>query len=506
MSENAIRTVVIVGGGSAGWMAAAACIRHLGKGCTVRLVESEEIGTVGVGEATVPHIRTFNSQALGLEEAEFVKATQGTFKLGIQFRDWGRLGDSYFHGFGTVGQDLGPVAFHHYWLRARQLGRAGEIGEYALQTAAAMQGRFLPGASDAPVGSPLAAVAYAYHFDATLYARHLRAFSEQRGVVRHEGKVVEVSQRAADGFIDAVVLANGDRIEGDLFLDCSGFRGLLIEQTLKTGYEDWSHWLPCDRALAVPCERAGDPSPYTRSTARSAGWQWRIPLQHRTGNGHVYCSRYLSDDEATATLLANLDGAALADVRPLSFTTGKRCKVWNRNVVALGLASGFMEPLESTSLLLVQTGILRLLDMFPDRGFDPVLVARYNDAVAFEYERIRDFIILHYKANKREDAPFWRDCREMPVPQTLQDNIDLFRNSGRFYRSGEEFFALQSWVQVMLGQGIVPQAWHPFVDQMPEADLLKFVDHVRGVVSNCVGAMPPQQAFIDRYCKAEPMK
>jgi tryptophan halogenase len=502
MEQNAIRTVVIVGGGSAGWMAAAACIRHLDRQCRVRLVESDEIGIVGVGEATVPHIRTFNTQVLGLDEAEFVKATQGTFKLGIRFLDWGKVGSDYFHGFGSVGQDLGPVAFHHYWLRARRLGKAGDLGDYALQTAAARQGRFLPGASDAPAGSPLAAVAYAYHFDASLYAKYLRAFAEQRGVVRHEGKVVDVAQRAGDGFVEAVVLENGERIEGDLFIDCSGFRGLLIEQTLHTGYEDWSHWLPCDRAMAVPCVRAGEPAPYTQSTARGAGWQWRIPLQHRTGNGHVYCSRFSSDDEAAATLLANLDGEPLAEPRPLRFVTGRRKQAWNRNVVAVGLASGFMEPLESTSILLIQTGILRLLDMFPDRGFDPVLVERYNRATQFEYERIRDFIILHYKANVRDDTPFWTACRDMPVPAALAENIALFRGSGRFYRAGEEFFALQSWVQVMLGQGILPAAYHPFVDQMAEEEVLKFVDNVRQVIANCTRAMPSHQAFIDRHCKA----
>lgn len=503
--EGKIKDIVVVGGGSAGWMAAAALIKHLGKDCAVRLVESEEIGIVGVGEATVPHIRTFNAQALGLDEVEFVKATQGTFKLGIQFRDWGRIGDRYYHGFGSVGHDLGPVPFHHYWLRARKAGHAGEIAEYALQSAAAEQDRFMPGATDVPAGSPLANIAYAYHFDASLYAKHLREFSEKLGVTRHEGKIAQVSQRSEDGFVDAVILENGERVEGDLFIDCSGFRGLLIEQTLQSGYEDWSRWLPCDRALAVPCAKVGPPTPYTRSTARTSGWQWRIPLQHRTGNGYVYSSRFISDDEAAATLLANLDGEALAEPRPLRFVTGKRKKFWSKNVVAVGLASGFMEPLESTSILLIQTGILRLLDMFPDRGFDPVLVERYNRAVDFEYDRIRDFLILHYKATERDDSPFWNHCREMPIPDTLQDNIDLFRNSGRFYRSGEEFFALQSWVQVMLGQRIYPRSYHPMVDQMPEEDVFRFVDHVRQVVSACVQAMPPHQAFIDRHCKAAAM-
>lgn len=502
MDDNAIRSVVVVGGGTAGWMAAAACARQLGARCKVRLVESEEIGIVGVGEATVPHIRTFNAQLLGLDEAEFVRATQGTFKLGIEFRDWGRLGARYHHGFGTVGHDIGPVQFHHYWLRARSLGRAGELDEYGLNAAAARAGRFLPGASDAPAGSPLAAIPYAYHFDAGLYAKYLRGFAEKLGVQRHEGRIAQVAQRAGDGFVEAVLLESGERIEGDLFIDCSGFRGLLIEQALQTGYEDWTQWLPCDRALAVPCARVGDPTPYTRSTARSAGWQWRIPLQHRTGNGHVYCSAFTSDDEAAALLLANLDGQALGDPRPLRFTTGKRRKAWNRNVVALGLAGGFMEPLESTSILLIQTGIMRLLDMFPDRGFDPLLVARYNRAIDFEYERIRDFIVLHYKATQRDDTPFWRHCRDMPVPDALQENIDLFRHSARFQRNGDEFFALQSWVQVMLGQGVQPRAWHPFVDQMQEEEVVGFVEHVRKVMANCVQAMPPHQAFIERHCKA----
>ncbi|GAB2501722.1 tryptophan 7-halogenase [Pseudoxanthomonas sangjuensis] len=502
MSENAIRTIVVVGGGTAGWMAAAACARNLGKTCAVRLVESEEIGIVGVGEATVPHIRIFNNEVLGLPEAEFVKATQGTFKLGIQFRDWARNGDRYYHGFGLVGRDLGSVPFHQCWLRARQAGRATDYADYGLQSLAAERGKFLPGANDVPMDSPLRTIAYAYHFDASLYAKYLRGFSEKLGVVRHEGKIVQVSQRAGDGFVDAVVLESGERIEGDLFIDCSGFRGLLIEQALRTGYEDWSRWLPCDRALAVPCARVSDPTPYTRSTALGAGWQWRIPLQHRTGNGYVYCSGHISDDEAAATLLANLDGAALAEPRPLRFVTGKRRKFWNKNVIAVGLASGFMEPLESTSIHLIQMGIVRLLDLFPDRGCDPVLAERYNRAVDFDYDRIRDFIVLHYKATERDDTPFWRHCREMPVPDELQEKIALFRHSGRFYRDGEEFFAMHSWVQVMLGQRIMPRGHHPFVDQLPEDEVMKFVDHVRQVISNCVDAMPAHQAFIDRYCKA----
>lgn len=503
MDGNSIREVVVVGGGSAGWMAASALVRHLDRTCKVRLVESDEIGIIGVGEATVPHIRTFNAQALGLDEAEFVRATQGTFKLGIEFRDWARIGDRYMHGFGMVGHDPGPAAFHHYWLRLLLAGQdVGDIGSYQLQTAASRQDRFLPGATDVPPTSPLASVAYAYHFDATLYARYLRGFAEGQGVERIEGRVVDVELRPEDGFVSAVVMADGRRVEGDLFVDCSGFRGLLIEQTLETGYIDWTHWLPCNRAMAVPCATAGPPTPYTRSTARAAGWQWRIPLQSRIGNGYVYSSEHISDDEAAATLLANLDGRALADPRPLRFTTGMRRKLWNRNVVALGLASGFMEPLESTSIYLVQSGIQRLLGLFPDRGFDPLLERQFNEESAFEYESTRDFLILHYCATRRNDSAFWDYCRTMSIPDTLQRKIDMFRSGGRYFRTGDEFFALPSWVQVMLGQGIVPAGYHPIVDDMPEQALVEHVARVHRSIADSVAAMPRHQDFIDRHCRA----
>ncbi|KAB8195590.1 tryptophan halogenase [Lysobacter maris] len=501
-SDNRIRNVVVVGGGSAGWMAAAALATYLGKGASIRLVESEQIGIVGVGEASVPHMKTFNSKMLGIREVDFVTRTQGTFKLGIEFRNWGRLGDSYVHGFGRIGQGLGPLPFHQFWLKLFLAGRAADIGAYSLQTAAATQDRFMVSPDNAPAGSPLSDIAYAYHFDAGLYARFLRELSERRGVKRTEGKVVDVVQRADDGFIEALVMESGERIEGELFIDCSGFRGLLIEQTLKTGYVDWSHWLPCDRAMAVPCEIVGAPTPYTRSTALKAGWQWRIPLQHRVGNGYVYSSGHLGDDEAAATLLANLDGRALADPRPLRFTTGMRRKFWNRNVVALGLASGFLEPLESTSIYLVQSGIQRLLGLFPGRDFDPLLVDRFNRESAFEYERTRDFLILHYNATERDDTPFWNYCRTMSIPDTLREAIELFRADGRYFRNGEDFFALPSWIQVMLGQRIMPRGYHPIVDEMPEDDLVEHVERVRRVIANCVGAMPRHQDFIDQYCKA----
>ena len=501
-TQNRIRNITVVGGGSAGWMAAAALATYLGKGASIRLVESEEIGIVGVGEASVPHIKMFNGQWLGIDEAEFVKRTQGTIKLGIEFNNWSRIGDSYIHGFGAIGRSLGPLPFHQFWLKLHQSGRAGPIGDYSPQTVMAPQGKFAPGDRNAPPGSPLADIAYAYHFDATLYARYLRELAEQRGVRRIEGKIVGVQQRAGDGFIESVTLENGESVGGDLFIDCSGFRGLLIEQTLKTGYEDWSYWLPCDRAMAVPSEGVDPITPYTRSTALAAGWQWRIPLQHRVGNGYVYSSRHISDDEAAATLLANLDGKALAEPRSLRFATGMRKKFWNKNVVALGLASGFLEPLESTSIYLAQSGITRLLALFPQRDFSPLLSERFNRESAFEYERIRDFLILHYNATERDDTPFWDYCRTMPIPDSLRETVELFRADGRYFRNGEDFFALPSWVQVMLGQRIVPQGYHPIVDEMPEDRLVEVVEGLRANLKQAVATMPTHQEWINRYWKA----
>ena len=500
--NDQIRTVLVVGGGTAGWMAAAALSKVLGGDCTIRLVESEEIGTVGVGEATVPHLSRFN-HFLGIDEAEFVRQVQGTFKLGIQFNDWGKPGDSYIHGFGRIGHDAAMQPFHQLWLRAHKLGLAGDIGDYSLNTLAAPRGRFMASPKDAPPSSPLADIAYAYHFDAGRYARHLRGYAESRGVRRTEGRIAQVLLRPDDGFVEAVELQSGERIEAELFIDCSGFRGLLIEQALHTGYEEWTQWLPCDRALAVACEKVGPPTPYTRCTARDAGWQWRIPLQHRTGNGYVYSSQHISDDEAAAALLANLDGRALGDPRPLRFVTGRRRQAWNRNVVSLGLASGFIEPLESTGIYMIQSGIMRLLSLMPRRDFSPVLRDRYNAQVAVESERIRDFLILHYKATQRDGSVFWRYCRDMPIPATLQDTIDLFRDTGSFFREGfEEMFGLVSWVQVMIGQGIMPERCHPLAEQMPEQDLAAFMAGVRQVVHACVEAMPMHQAFIDKICPA----
>ncbi|HWU76053.1 MAG TPA: tryptophan halogenase family protein [Rhodanobacter sp.] len=502
MTDQRIRNIVIVGGGTAGWMSAAALAKVLGPGHSIRLIESEEIGTIGVGEATVPHLSLFN-RMLGIDEAEFVRETMGTFKLGVQFVDWLAPGKTYVHGFGTsIGLDLGMLPFHQYWLRAFKAGKASEIGDYSLNTLAAPRGKFMVSAIDAPANTPLANIAYAYHFDAGRYARYLRGYAEKRGVRRTEGRIAQTLLRAHDGFVEAVVLESGERIDGELFIDCSGFRGLLIEQALKTGYEDWNHWLPTNRAVTVACERVGPPTPYTRATAQACGWQWRIGLQHRVGNGHVYASPYISDDEAAATLLRNLDGAPLGEPRLLRFVAGTRKKVWNRNVVAIGLASGFLEPLESTGIFLIQSAITRLLTLFPDKNFSEAVIDRYNALSRFELERIRDFLILHFHATKRADTPFWNYCRTMAIPESLQGVLALFQENGQFIRNAEELFGLVSWAEVMLGQGIMPKHYHPLVDQMAEKDLNEFIAHVQHTIAACVDAMPLHQTFIDRYCKA----
>ena len=502
MTDDRLKSIVIVGGGTAGWMAAAGLAHTLkDSGCAIVLVESEDIGTVGVGEATVPHLRAFND-SLRIDEVEFVRAVRGTFKLGIQFVDWAKPGDRYVHGFGTIGHDYRALPFHQYWLKLRLQGLAHDLGDYSLNTAAAPAGKFISGATDVPAGSPLSQVAYAYHFDAGLYAQYLRRYAEARGVQRIEGEIVATHLRSGDGFIESVTLKGGAHIGGELFIDCSGFRGLLIEQALKAGYEGWTHWLPCDRAVAVPSEKAGPATPYTCSTARSSGWQWRIPLQHRTGNGYVYSSAHTSDAQAASTLLAHLDGRALAEPRVLGFVTGRRRKVWSRNCVALGLASGFLEPLESTSIYLIQSGIARLIQLLPDRHMSPALQDRYNAEAAFEMERIRDFLILHYHATERRDSEFWRYCGTMSIPASLEAVIELFRDSGRFYRNADEMFALTSWVQVMIGQRIIPRAYHPMVDLVAERDLAGLDTSIRGVIASCVAAMPEHEAFIERCCKA----
>jgi tryptophan halogenase len=500
MSDNRVKSIVIVGGGTSGWMSAAALAKVLGPTYSITLVESEEIGTVGVGEATIPMIKVFN-QALELDEADFIRSTKGSFKLGIEFVNWGQVGDSYIHGFGKIGQDLGLTAFYHYWLKARQLGQAEDFDHYSICTAAARANKFMPAVPDRP-NSPLADLGYAYHFDAGLYAKYLRAYSEKRGVTRIEGKVKEVQQRPDDGFIDAIVLESGQRIPGQLFIDCTGFRGLLIEQTLKAGYVDWSHWLPANRAAALQCETNGPLTPYTRSTAQEAGWQWRIPLQHRVGNGYVFSNEYISEDEACAKLLSRLEGRPLMDPKVLRFTTGKRRKFWDKNVVAVGLSSGFMEPLESTSIHLIQSAIARLTNFWPREGFDQTDIDEFNAHSDFEFDKIRDFLILHYHATERTDTPFWNYVRTMDVPESLKRKLALFKSNGRVYRQAEELFAEPSWVQVMLGQRLQLACYSGMGDAIDSEAAVRHVQTVGGVIASCVRAMPTHQDFIARHCAA----
>ncbi len=501
MAENTLRKVLIVGGGTAGWMTAAVLLHSLGRSYRIQLIESDEISTVGVGEATIPSILKF-TELIGLDENEFMRQTQATFKLGIQFRNWGARGDSYIHGFGSMGRKTGLVDFHHYWLKAFQAGKVDRLDDYSINLLACEKNRFARARLD-NLQSPLADIRHAFHFDAGLFARYLRGYSEKLGVTRTEGKITQVHQHPETGFVTGVTMENGDLHEADLFIDCSGFRGLLIEKTLKTGYDDWSHWLPCDSALAVPCESVSPLLPYTRATAHGAGWQWRIPLQHRIGNGHVFSSRFTSQDEAAATLMANLDGKALAEPRLIRFVTGKRKRFWNKNVVAIGLASGFIEPLESTSIHLIQQGIVRLVELFPTRGFLQADIDEFNRQSATEFEQVRDFIVLHYHATQRDDTPFWDYCRTMSVPDTLKHKIELFAANGRFFRQNDELFNETSWAQVMLGQGIRPRGYHPLVDNTDEAATYRMLDNVKAVMHAVVDRLPTHEEAIARHCAAQ---
>ncbi|MFV3130509.1 tryptophan halogenase family protein [Niveispirillum sp. KHB5.9] len=492
--------IVIVGGGTAGWMSAALLAKATkGRLGRITLVESAEIGTVGVGEATIPPIQFFN-QLLGLDEADFVARTQGSFKLGIEFRNWTRQGHSYIHPFGNYGGNIDAVSFHHYWLRLRALGDGTDIGDYCPAIAAARAGKFAPEIPQGPTGAPV--LSFAYHFDASLYAAYLRDFAVKLGVRRVEGRIVGVRQRAEDGYVTTLDLADGTMIEGDLFLDCSGFRSLLLGQTLGVGFRDWSRWLPCDRALAVPCVGTDEITPYTRSTAHAAGWQWRIPLQHRIGNGHVYSSAFMDDAEAEAILMGNLDGKVLADPRPLRFTAGRREKAWVRNVVGIGLAGGFMEPLESTSIHLVQTALFRLLALMPTDVRDPATRDEFNRLSEIEYEQIRDFLILHYHATERDDSDFWNYCRTMAIPDSLRHKMDLFRARGRVARFDGQLFSEASWVAVFLGQGVHPVAYDPMADVLPEAEMRQRLARNLDHVNRSIAAMPGHRAFLNRHCRA----
>lgn len=501
MTDQRIGTIVIVGGGTAGWMAAAALSRFLRNGHTrVRLIESDAIGTVGVGEATIPPIRNF-LQMLRIDESDFIRSTQGTFKLGIEFVNWRHPGHRYMHPFGQFGADIEGVPFHQFFLKAHALGKAPGIEPFSLTTVAARQGRFgaLRGS-----GFPHNQWAYAYQFDATLVAAYLRQYAEKLGVVRSEGTVVDVTLREPDGLIESITLERGDRIEGDFFIDCSGFRGLLIGEALGVAYDDWSDLLPCDRAVAVASQNVTPPEPYTRSTARDAGWQWHIPLQHRSGNGYVYSHRAISDDEAATTLLANLTGPPLAEPRLLSFTTGRRKVFWAKNCLALGLAAGFLEPLESTAIHLIQSGIAKLLALFPGKECNPVEIAEYNRLMAVTFEQVRDFLLLHYTANERQGQELWDYCRDLKLPDSLRHKLDLFAGRGRLFHHEDDLFSVTSWVAVLLGQGDWPSGHSELVHSMSDGQLLEALDRMRTNIEKTARALPMQQDYIARHCAAPP--
>ena len=501
MNENRIRDVVIAGGGTAGWMAAGLFANTMGKSIRIKLVESDAIGVIGVGEATIPPIQVFN-RMLGIDENEFMRATNATIKLGIEFQNWGGIGESYLHGFGYIGKSLGILRFEQYWLKSLKNGSALDIENYSFTNLAARAGKFAR--MHKIQGVPLDGLGYAFHFDAALYAKFLRAYAEKRGVERTEGKIYKVNTNGESGHITSVELADGTEITGDFFIDCSGFRGLLIDRTVGSEFEDWTHWLMSDRAIAVPSEneRGLEPRPYTQSIAHSAGWQWRIPLQHRTGNGHVFSSAHMSEDEATSILLYNLEGKPLKEPMTIRFKTGYRPEGWKKNCVAIGLSSGFIEPLESTSIHLIQIALFHLLKMFPTSAIEPSMRDEYNRRMQFEYSSIRDFIILHYHVNQRTDSDYWKTCREMEIPETVQRKIEAFRTRGHLYRTDGELFTEEAWTHVMLGQNLIPQTYNPLADNFTDAEIAEFLANINMLLKSTVAKLPSHQQFIDANCKA----
>ncbi|ALO35503.1 tryptophan halogenase [Colwellia sp. MT41] len=500
--QNKINNIVIVGGGTAGWMTAATLAKILGKNyCAIRLIESDQIGSVSVGEATIPQISLFN-KILGIDENDFVKKTSATFKLGIEFIDWTKNGGAYMHPFGEHGTNMDAIQFHHYWLKMHQQGKSPDLEEYSLAAVAARQGKFIRPQNMG--NSPLSKINYAFHFDATLYADYLRDYAIERGVNRTEAKVVDVSLRDSDGFIDSLLLEDGERVTADLFIDCSGFKALLIEGALKTGFDDWSDVLPCNRAVAIPClaKETEVLYPFTQAKAQKAGWIWRIPLQHRVGNGYVYPSKFVSDEAAVKILTAQMEGEPIGEPNFLRWTTGVRKKAWHKNCIAIGLSAGFVEPLESTGLHLIQSSIAKLMALFPHQGFNQIDIDTFNAQSKTELEYIRDFIVLHYKATDRDDSEFWRDCQKLQVSERLQAKMALYQANGRIYRQDNELFNETSWLAVMHGQGLRPSGYHPLVDALPEDEIERRLKHIHSVIQKSVATMPMQKDYIAKYCKA----
>jgi len=500
-TPSRIGTLVVVGGGTAGWMTAAAMTQVLGDSVEIRLVESDSIGIVGVGEATIPTIRDFNT-LLGIDENDFIRRTRGSFKLGVEFVDWRQSGARYLHSFGSHGRDTPSVRFHQLWLKLVQEHSGGDddLARYSVAASAAGLGRF--GKPQSDPNHPLSSYNYAYHFDATLYAAFLRDWSEARGVTRTEGRIVSVERDGENGFVRALLLEDSTRIAGDLFVDCTGFRSLLLGDTLGEPFEDWSHWLPCDRAVAMPCAATAPLLPYTRATADAAGWRWRIPLQHRTGNGYVYSSAHLDDAAALDRLIETLDGAPEGEPRRLYFKAGHRRRLWSHNVVAIGLAGGFLEPLESTSIHLIQTSIARLLQLFPDKSCAAPERDAFNRQTTLEYVQIRDFIILHYKATERTNSLFWQQVGAMDVPDSLAEKIALFQSSGRIFRTSDELFSLDSWLSVLIGQGIMPQRHDPIADTFAAAALRQQMTGLKSAIARAAETLPRHEEFIARHCAA----
>ncbi|MBU1620996.1 MAG: tryptophan 7-halogenase [Gammaproteobacteria bacterium] len=492
--QTPVKKLVIAGGGTAGWMAAALLKKVFGQALDVELVESEDIGIIGVGEATIPPIQIFN-QYLGLDEKEFLRETHATIKLAIKFENWRVQGESYYHTFGAPGATLGVANFQHYWLRAKELGLKESLWDFDLNYLCCEQGKF----NKIKTHNPVYDMPYAYHFDSALYGKYLRKLAEQAGVIRTEGLIEQVKQNPETGFVQALQLKNGREISGDLFIDCTGIRGLLIRKTLGVAYEHWDQYLPANSALAVPTEPFKQTLPYTRSIAHSAGWQWRIPLTHRNGNGIVYSSNYLSDDQAYQTLMSNLDSTALAEPKKISFETGRTTKQWHKNVVAIGLSSGFLEPLESTSIHLIQSAIVRLMKMFPNHEISEAQISAYNAESKDEFETIRDFIILHYHVNERNDSDFWRDMRQMSIPHRLEEKLALFKETAGIFNDANDIFRDSSWLQVMLGQGLQPADYHPAARAYSKEQLLEIMQNIRTAKQQPLQKLTGHDEFLALY-------